>query len=61
MNKRELKSIVKFALIREYGYAPKDCEITILENNSDGQWIRFGVGGYEYNWDSFTLEKRVRG
>ena len=60
MTKRELKKIARQALIKENGYAPAYNEITLLEASGDGQYILFSVGGYEYSWDSFTMDKRPR-
>jgi hypothetical protein len=58
MTKRELKQIVKKALIRENGYAPSCREITLLEANGDGQYILFSIGSFEYSWDGITMDKR---
>lgn len=58
MTKRELKRIVKDALVRENGYAPAFKDITLLESNESGQYILFSVNGHVYSWDSVTMERR---
>ena len=59
MTKRELKKIMQEALIMQYGFAPPQSKIKLLEASDSGQYILAEIGGYEYSWDSHTMEKRA--
>jgi len=51
--KRELKHIAVTALRDEYGFAPKQSDVRLLEASGDGTYILFDVLGKEYRFDSY--------
>ena len=53
MTKREYKHIVQEALKSEYGFAPKESEIQLMETNDIGTQIAFLVNGRYYRFDSY--------
>ena len=55
---RELKHIAQVALGSEYGYMPKQNDITLLEACSDGTYILFHVHGIEYSFNSHIIKFR---
>lgn len=52
---RELKSIVIAALDSEFGFAPKQKQVVLLEAAGDGTYILFQVGKHEYRFDSYRM------
>lgn len=52
---KELKHIAQEALKQEYGFMPKQNDITMLEACSDGTYILFHVNGIEYSFNSFII------
>lgn len=58
MTNIELKREAIAAFRNEYGTAPRQKEVTLLEASADGQYILFRVNEHEYSWDSITMEKR---
>ena len=50
--KAELRRIAQIALKAEYGFAPAQDRIVLLEANSDGTYIRFSVGVETYSFES---------
>ena len=52
---KELKVIAITALKNEYGFAPKQSEITLLEAHDNGTYILFRVNGKEYSFNSHII------
>ena len=48
----ELKRIAQHALKAEYGFAPAQNKITLLEADRNGTYIRFSVGVETYSFES---------
>lgn len=58
MTQNNLKHIAQEALKVEYGFAPKQSDITLLEGCSDGTYIMFHVKGIEYSFNSHIVKFR---
>ena len=54
LRKKELKIIVQRALESEYGFKPTLSEIILLEDDSEGTYIRFTVKNHEYEFNSYN-------
>lgn len=51
----ELKRIASEALKNEYGFAPAQKDIVLLECNRDGTYIMFEVRGKQYQFNSYIM------
>ena len=62
MNKEKAaKEYAQRALRHEYGFCPPKNQIALYEIQFDGdapQYVLFGIGGFKYSYDGFTLERR---
>ena len=52
---RQLKQIAVEALKSEFGFAPKQNDIVLLEADGDGTFILFRVGTKQYRFESYIL------
>lgn len=51
MTKKELKRKAQSIMKKEFGFAPTQKQIVLLEAMSDGSSIMWGVGNKEYSWN----------
>lgn len=57
--KTELKKIVQYELMSEYGFFPKLADIRILASDDKGRYISFMVNSHEYRFDEFSGYKEL--
>lgn len=50
MTKQELRRKAQSIMKKEFGFAPTQKQIVLLEATSDGSSIMWGVGNKEYSW-----------
>lgn len=49
MTKSDLKTIVKHALQKEYGFSPSIKNIVLCEASWDGTWVVANINGNDYS------------
>lgn len=57
MTKREMKQKAQRIMKQEFGFAPAQKHIVLLEAMSDGSYIMWGVGNKEYQWREASVTR----
>ena len=55
--KKQLKYIAQRALYSEYGFAPAQADIILLECDGDGTYILFEVHNHMYSFNSYIFSE----
>lgn len=60
MTKKEMRRKAQEIMKKEFGFAPTQKQIVLLEASSDGSSIMWGVGKKEYSWSAAHISTSGR-
>ena len=57
MTKQEMRRKAQSIMRKEFGFAPTQKQIVLLEATGDGSSILWGVGNKEYSWSDAHVDR----